>query len=303
MFKPVQRHAPRAQSRFAWPAALALCAALVAGSARAQATLGFEQALRLAQLASRQLASEQAAADAARDMAVAAGQRPDPTLKVGIDNLPVSGPERLSLTRDFMTMRSVSLMQELTRSDKLKARAARFDREAEAADAARALALANLRRDTAIAWLARHYQERTARRAARAAQRGRVADRRGAGRLPWRARRPSRRLRRSRGSRGNRRSHLRQRSAGGDRQDEAGPLGRSRRRPSARCGAGPEQRAVLGRTHRRGAPLHPEIATLRQAAGRGSSGSRHRAKQQALRLERRADVQPAWLGLLEHGVG
>jgi outer membrane protein TolC len=59
-----------------------------------------------------------------------------------------------------MTMRSVGVMQEITRSDKLKVRSARFNREAEAAEAGRAVALANLRRDTAMAWLDRYYQER-----------------------------------------------------------------------------------------------------------------------------------------------
>ena len=137
---------------FAWSA--------VAGfTAQAQQVLTLDQALRLAQDRSRQLVAQDAAAAALREMAVSAGQRPDPTLKVGINNLPIDGPDRLSLTRDFMTMRSVGVMQEFTRSDKLKARSARFEREAEAAAAARALALANLRRDTATAWLDRHYQE------------------------------------------------------------------------------------------------------------------------------------------------
>jgi outer membrane protein TolC len=122
--------------------------------------LTFDEALRLAQERSRQLPAQEAAASASRQMAVAASQRPDPTLKAGVNNLPVNGPDRLSLTRDFMTMRSVGVMQELTRGSKLKARTARFEREAEVAEAGRALALANLQRDTAVAWLDRYYQER-----------------------------------------------------------------------------------------------------------------------------------------------
>lgn len=137
----------------------ALCLALVTLGAHAQGSLTLDQALRAAQDRSQQLVAQDAAAAASRDMAVAAGQRPDPTLKVGINNLPVNTQDRFSLTRDFMTMRSVGVMQEITRSDKLKARSARFDREAETAEAAHALALANLRRDTAMAWLDRHYQE------------------------------------------------------------------------------------------------------------------------------------------------
>lgn len=121
--------------------------------------LSLPEALRLAALRSQQLVAQDAVTRAARDMAVSAGQLPDPVLKLGVNNLPVNGPDRLSLTRDFMTMRSVGVMQEFTRSDKRKARTARFEREAEAAQAGRNLALANLQRDTAIAWLDRFYQE------------------------------------------------------------------------------------------------------------------------------------------------
>ena len=93
-------------------------------------------------------------------MAVSAGQLPDPVIKFGVNNLPVNGPDKFSVTRDFMTMRSVGVMQEFVRTDKRKARSARFEREAEVAQAVSQLALANLQRDTAIAWLDRFYQER-----------------------------------------------------------------------------------------------------------------------------------------------
>ena len=137
-----------------------LCATFVSFSSHAQQALTLEQALRVAQDRSRQLVAQDSAASASREMAIAAGQLPDPTLKAGINNLPINGPDRFSLTRDFMTMRSIGVAQEITRSDKRKARSARFDREAETAEAARAVALADLRRDTAKAWLDRHYQER-----------------------------------------------------------------------------------------------------------------------------------------------
>lgn len=141
-------------------AALALVFGLAALAAHAEDRLSLDQALRLAQERSRQLVAQDRAAAAAREMALAAGQLPDPTLKAGINNLPIDGADRFSLTRDFMTMRSIGVMQEFTRDEKRKARSARFDRDAEAAEAGRAVALANLRRDTAMAWLERHYQER-----------------------------------------------------------------------------------------------------------------------------------------------
>ncbi|MEP6873792.1 MAG: TolC family protein, partial [Burkholderiales bacterium] len=140
---------------------IALAVGLGLGARHADsAPLTLDDALRLAQERSRQLPAQASSAAAAREMAVAAGQRPDPTLKAGITNLPINGPDRLSLTRDFMTMRSIGVMQEFTREGKLKARTARFEREAEVAEAGRELALANLQRDTAMAWLDCHYQER-----------------------------------------------------------------------------------------------------------------------------------------------
>ncbi len=139
---------------------LVLVFGLAAAGAHAQETLALDQALHLAEARSLQLPAQDAAARAAREMAAAAGQRPDPVFKAGVNNLPVNGPDRLSLTRDFMTMRSFALSQEFTRADKLEARSARFEREAEAAEAGRAQALANLQRDTAMSWLDRHYKER-----------------------------------------------------------------------------------------------------------------------------------------------
>ena len=157
---PAFRCAPPAWRKNARLASLAFVLGLGMPQARAADALTLDEALRLAQDRSRQLSAQDSVSDAARQRAVAARERPDPTLKVGVNNLPVDGPDRFSLTRDFMTMRSVGVMQELTRGSKLQARSARFEREAEVAEASRALALANLQRATAVAWLDRHYQER-----------------------------------------------------------------------------------------------------------------------------------------------
>jgi outer membrane protein TolC len=128
---------------------------------RAQSdSLTLDDAVRLAAQRSRQLDAESAAASAARHMAIAARQPADLELTTGIANVPVDGPDALTLTRDFMTMRSIGLSRELTRTDKRDARAERFEREAEAADAAGALTLTELQRGAAMAWLERHYLER-----------------------------------------------------------------------------------------------------------------------------------------------
>jgi len=128
----------------------------------ADAPLTLAEAQRLAVAHSRQLPAQDLAVAASREMAVAAAQLPDPVLKFGIDNLPVSGADRLSLTSDFMTMRRVGIMQEITRSDKLRTRAERYERAAEKSVAEKSTATAAIERDTATAWFERYYAEQMA---------------------------------------------------------------------------------------------------------------------------------------------
>lgn len=142
--------------------ALAFVAAFLATQsaaplAEAPLTLG-EAQLRAVER-SRQLVGQDSAVTAAREMAIAAGQLPDPVATLGINNLPVNGPEAWSLTQDFMTMRSVGVMQEFTRAEKREARAARFEREAERSLAEKDVSLAAIQRETALAWLDRYYAE------------------------------------------------------------------------------------------------------------------------------------------------
>src|SRR5258708_20756210 len=80
--------------------------------------LTLAETLKLAASQSRQLAAQDAAVAAARQMSVSAGQLPDPVLRLGVDNLPVNGPDPFSTTADFMTMRRVGVMQEFTPDQK-----------------------------------------------------------------------------------------------------------------------------------------------------------------------------------------
>lgn len=125
----------------------------------AEAPLTLAEAQRHAVERSRQLVAQDAAVDASREMAVAAGQLPDPVATLGINNLPINGPDAWSVTRDFMTMRSVGVMQELTRIEKRKARAQRFVLEADKSLAEKRVSVAAIQRDTALAWLDRYYAE------------------------------------------------------------------------------------------------------------------------------------------------
>ncbi len=124
-------------------------------------SLSVEETVALATTHAGNAESSRGAVEAAVQMAVAAGQLPDPILKLGLNNVPVNGPDQFSLTRDFMTMRSISVMQEFTRADKRRAKAARFEAEAAAAEAQRAVGLANVQRNAVGAWLDRWYAEQT----------------------------------------------------------------------------------------------------------------------------------------------
>lgn len=143
----------------------AIAAAPPAGDPRAgepPAALTLGQAQRLAVERSRALDADSHAAAAAREKAVAAGRLPDPVLKFGVDNLPVNGPDQFSLTNDFMTMRRVGVMQEITGADKRRLRTERYELAAEKSLADRTAATAAIERDTALAWLDLHYARATA---------------------------------------------------------------------------------------------------------------------------------------------
>lgn len=129
-------------------------------TAHADSGLSLDRALQVAEQRSLQVVAQDAAAAGAREMAVAAGQRPDPQLRVSVDALPINGPNRFSLTRDDFTMATIGVTQELTRASKRQARSARFEREAASAEAGRAATIAKLQQDTAAAWLDRYHLER-----------------------------------------------------------------------------------------------------------------------------------------------
>jgi outer membrane protein TolC len=137
----------------------AMCA-LVLGSTPvswADSPLSLSEALHVAADRSQQLVAQDALVLSAREQAVLAAQLPDPVLKLGVDNLPVNGDDRFSLTNDFMTMRRIGVMQEIPRAEKRQLRALRFERDAQRALAERQMALALVQRNTAIAWLDSYY--------------------------------------------------------------------------------------------------------------------------------------------------
>jgi outer membrane protein, heavy metal efflux system len=123
-------------------------------------SLSFEAALRIATQSSPDVAGQTANVEAAKSASTAAGRLPDPKLAVGVENLPVTGADQWSLTRDFMTMRKVGVMQDVPNGSKRAAQRAVADAVIARAEAERRSSILTVRRDTAVAWLERYYLER-----------------------------------------------------------------------------------------------------------------------------------------------
>ena len=154
----VRRHGSRGLSPLA-VVVLSLGIVCLATAQPSPPLLTLEAALEAAQAQSATLKAQDATTRAAREMAVSAGRLPDPVLRLSVDNLPIEGPMRYSLTDDFMTMRSISLMQTFTGSEKRQARSVRYEHEADAASSMRSMQTARLRAQTARAWFDRYFQE------------------------------------------------------------------------------------------------------------------------------------------------
>ena len=138
---------------------LTLAAVLAAAPAQAQ-PLSLQEALRTAETQSPRLSAQRFAADAAAAQVGRAAELPDPKLRLGLENLPVTGEDRLRYDRDFMTMRSVGLMQEFPNADKRAARNVRATRMHELEGANVQAQRSALQREIATAWLDVHYAER-----------------------------------------------------------------------------------------------------------------------------------------------
>ncbi|MBS0367117.1 MAG: TolC family protein [Proteobacteria bacterium] len=140
---------------------LILCVCLAGASSLARAEpLTFDATLQIATRASPEIAEQGARVAAARSASIAAGRLPDPRLAVGIENLPVTGSERWSLTQDFMTMRKVGMMQDIPNRAKREAQTAAAFAAVGQAQAERRVSILTVRRNAAVAWLERYYLER-----------------------------------------------------------------------------------------------------------------------------------------------
>ncbi len=119
--------------------------------------LTLNEALAIAVQESSLLAAQRSAIAAAEAVTGSARELPDPKLKLGIDNLPLDGADRYSLTRDFMTMRRIGVAQEFTRGEKRELKGQRAEHQLAREQALLGDTRAGVRRDAATAWMELYY--------------------------------------------------------------------------------------------------------------------------------------------------
>lgn len=121
--------------------------------------LTYERAVELALANAPVLHAQAAAVESAQAQSISAGRLPDPELIVGVENLPVTGDEAFSLSRDFMTMQRVGLMQSFPNSRKRSVERERALATVDLAEQRSHQTQLEVARSTSQAWLAVHNAE------------------------------------------------------------------------------------------------------------------------------------------------
>lgn len=119
--------------------------------------MSLEAALQLAAQRSETTRAARAGALSATEAAHSASQLPDPTLRIGVDNLPATGPDRFRTTRDSMTMKRIGISQEWLSAEKRAARQAAADASVERETVLVQAAAAGTRRQAALAYVDAFY--------------------------------------------------------------------------------------------------------------------------------------------------
>ncbi|MGV7240562.1 TolC family protein [Caballeronia sp. M23-90] len=142
--------------------ALAFLLLLGGVKAFAQETpLTLDAALQSATDRSASMQAAQSSVRASSQGVIRAGQLPDPTLKAGIDNLPVNGSQGFTIGQDFMTMRRVDIEQEWVSPEKRRLRTALANQEVDRERSGYLAQLVNVREQTATAWLNAAYAKQS----------------------------------------------------------------------------------------------------------------------------------------------
>lgn len=126
---------------------------LEVGTAKAEQPLTLAESIQLATQNQPLLQSLDDAAMASRQAAIAEGQLPDPKIKFGVINLPVTRNDSLRFDRDDQTMANLGLAQDMTHRRKREAASNRMLAEADQFYTEQIATARTIERDVALAWL------------------------------------------------------------------------------------------------------------------------------------------------------
>jgi outer membrane protein TolC len=132
-------------------AALVMFASRVAHAQDAGMTL--DEALQIATSRSSSIQAAQASVRGSSDVVVKAGQLPNPTLNLSVQDLPITGPNAFTIGQDNFTMRGIGIQQEWVSHEKRRLQTTLADRAVERDKSTYLEKVAEVRRQTAMAWL------------------------------------------------------------------------------------------------------------------------------------------------------
>ena len=116
--------------------------------------LSLDEAVDQALKEAPQLAASMATVEAMQAVLPSAGRLPDPEFVTAVDNLPINTADRYSLTRDFMTMRRIGLMQSFPNRQKRRLQTERAEQDVAVAQAELRMSRFDTARAVSEAWIA-----------------------------------------------------------------------------------------------------------------------------------------------------
>ncbi|WP_035052178.1 TolC family protein [Andreprevotia chitinilytica] len=136
-----------------------LVGVLLYAAATTSHALPLNEALAAAEARAPELAARRAAEAAAQHLTRSAGALPDPKLTFGLDDLPLTGTDRLKPTG---SMRMIGVMQEFLNGDKRDAERQLAQAQWQESQAHRYAEVQSVQRETTLAWLALYFADQRA---------------------------------------------------------------------------------------------------------------------------------------------
>jgi len=142
--------------RICW---LPLAVMIAAQAAQAQA-VGYEEALQAARAEQPLLRAGELRIKGRRDAAEAVDELPDPRVRAGVTNLPVTGPAAFDPGEQLPTQIAVGIEQEIPNLARRRARFSVASAEIRLAEARLGLTERNVLVDAGLAWVSLHFAQR-----------------------------------------------------------------------------------------------------------------------------------------------